>query len=236
MKKTITLALSTLLLFGCASETITYEEIQEKKDLSIQTEEIIELPEKLILDVPFMSQAPNSNWDDPYQEACEEASMIMVYNYLQGVSSISKDEADKQILDMVAYQDSIGLTYDIDTTEMQRVIKDYYNLESTIITEKSINIESFKNTLNNGYPIIIPAQGQQLNNPNFTNGGPEYHMLVVIGYDDKKQEFITNDPGTRNGEKYTYSYDTIMDAIHDWTGDKATVQFGEKRALIFESK
>lgn len=236
MKKTITLVALSIILFGCGTETITYEEIQEKKDSKTQAQKKIELPEKLILDVPFISQAPHSNWDDPYQEACEEASMIMVYNYLQGINSISKEEVDKQILDLVAYQNSIGLTYDINTSEMKEVIKEFYNLESTIITEKSINIESFKNTLNNGYPIIIPAQGQQLNNPNFTNGGPEYHMLVVKGYDDKKQEFITNDPGTRNGENYTYSYDTIMDAIHDWTGNKATVQFGEKRALIFDSK
>ncbi|MCR4279964.1 MAG: hypothetical protein NUV82_00890, partial [Candidatus Komeilibacteria bacterium] len=43
----------------------------------IDSEEI-ELPAEYNLDVPFMSQAPHANWDLPYQEACEEASLIMV--------------------------------------------------------------------------------------------------------------------------------------------------------------
>lgn len=212
---------------GCSNQTISLEEIQEQT--------ITELPEKIILDVPFISQAPHANWDDPYQEACEEASMIMVYNYLEGVSSITPDEADKQILNLVAYQDSIGLPYDINTSEMKQVINDFYKKESTVVTEKSINIESFKNLLANGTPIIIPAQGQQLNNPNFSNGGPEYHMLVIIGYNESKKIFITNDPGTRKGKHYEYSYDTIMKAIHDWTGDKKTVINGPKKALIFNN-
>lgn len=232
MKKLITIILSVTILTGCTTQTITFEEAQENQN---NPEATTELPEKLILDVPFMSQAPHANWDDPYQEACEEASMIMVYNYLQGVSEITPDEADQQILDLVAHQDSVGLPYDISTAEMQEVIQNFYGMDSTIITEKSINVESFRNTLNRGIPIIIPAQGQQLNNPNFSNGGPEYHMLVVIGYDHDKEVFITNDPGTRKGKHFEYSYDTIMDAIHDWTGDKSTVYRGEKRALIFES-
>ncbi|MBI1908383.1 hypothetical protein HYS28_03120, partial [Candidatus Uhrbacteria bacterium] len=37
------------------------------------------------------------------------------------------------------------------------------------------------------------------------------------GYDET--HFITNDPGTRLGQGYTYSHDVIMDALADWTGD-----------------
>lgn len=236
MKKIISIAILSTLLIGCSTETITYQEAQQNQETqSNKTDQEEALPQKLILDVPFISQAPHANWDDPYQEACEEASMIMVYNYLKGISNITPDQADKQILDLVDYETSIGLPYDINTFEMQEVIQDYYSMDSTILTSESINVEEFKKQISQGNPIIIPAQGQQLNNPNFSNGGPEYHMLVIIGYDDKKELFITNDPGTRNGKQYEYSYETILDAIHDWTGDKSTVYKGEKRAIILTS-
>src|SRR5512133_656297 len=39
------------------------------------------IPREKHLLVPFMVQAPNANWDMPYQEACEEASLLMVAGY-----------------------------------------------------------------------------------------------------------------------------------------------------------
>ena len=39
------------------------------------------LPASLLLEVPFTSQAPFGNWDEPYQEACEEAVMLMLMHY-----------------------------------------------------------------------------------------------------------------------------------------------------------
>ena len=39
-------------------------------ETSITTEEIN-------LDIPFTSQAPSLNWDQPYQDFCEEASILM---------------------------------------------------------------------------------------------------------------------------------------------------------------
>ena len=46
-------------------------------------------------------------------------------------------------------------------------------------------------------------------------------MLVLIGYDENN--FITNDPGTRRGEKYKYPQERVVNAIHDWTGTKETI-------------
>ena len=41
-------------------------------------------PKQASIRVPFTSQAPYKDWDDPYQEACEEASVIMVDYFLGG--------------------------------------------------------------------------------------------------------------------------------------------------------
>ena len=55
-------------------------------------------------------------------------------------------------------------------------------------------------------------------------------MLVIVGYTET--EFITHDPGTRRGKNYRYTFDTIMDAIHDWTGVKEEIGTGVPRVLI----
>ena len=36
-----------------------------------------DLPEEINLPVPFTPQAPHANWELPYQEACEEAAVLM---------------------------------------------------------------------------------------------------------------------------------------------------------------
>ena len=57
-------------------------------------------------------------------------------------------------------------------------------------------------------------------------------MLVVIGYTD--DGFITNDPGTKRGEQYWYKTETLLDAIHDWTGVKEEIAKGPTNALIVQ--
>lgn len=66
-----------------------------------------------------------------------------------------------------------------------------------------------------------------LGNPYFTPPGPIYHMLVIKGYN--LTEFITNDPGTRRGADYVYSYQTLMKAIHDW--NNGNVESGKSATI-----
>ena len=81
-----------------------------------------------------------------------------------------------------------------------------------------------------GKLVIYPANGQMLDNPNFTEPGPIYHMLVITGYD--KDTFITNDPGTRNGFNYKYSYDTLEAANGTWDHDAHEINLSDKRIII----
>ena len=53
-----------------------------------------ELPEAVSLEVPFTAQAPDGDWSMPYQEACEEAVIIMAKAYLDG-EDLSEAEADR---------------------------------------------------------------------------------------------------------------------------------------------
>jgi hypothetical protein len=69
-----------------------------------------------------------------------------------------------------------------------------------------------------------------LKNPYYSGDGPWYHMIVVIGYDGTS--FITNDVGTKRGAQYHYTYDTLINAIHDWTGTDDMIATGSKNALV----
>lgn len=194
-------------------------------------EESEDLPAQYNLAVPFTSQAPHANWDLPYQEACEEASAYMVAEYYAGTPSgkIDPDAADAAILDIVAFEeDLIGNYLDTTAEETVQFIDFYFNLQATVIENPTV--DQIKAEIAAGRPVIVPAAGRELENPNFTGLGPLYHMLVIKGYTEN--QFITNDPGTRNGESYVYDIDVIMDAMGDWNnGDPAN---GAKRVIFVQ--
>ena len=56
------------------------------------------------LAVPFTSQAPTANWAQPFQDACEEASLMMVHYYYANQKMPDKLAVEKIILDMVDWQ------------------------------------------------------------------------------------------------------------------------------------
>ena len=175
------------------------------------------LPATVNLAVPFLSQAPKQNWSMPYQEACEEASMIMVDAYLSGrTRAFLADEGDRAILNLVAYEEQIGKTPDLTAAEIKQVVDGYFKGRQVELL-KSPTIQQIKEVLTAGFPVIVPASGKALKNPNFRNGGPVYHMLVIKGY-LKDGRWITNDPGTRNGADYLYDQKVLFNAIHDWNG------------------
>jgi hypothetical protein len=189
------------------------------------------LPAEKNLDVPFTTQAPYANWDLPYQEACEEAASLMVDAYYRGKTGrMDPAEADAAIKQLVDYQNQTIGNY-LDTTAQQTAdfIKGSFGYKNVIVKPLT-SPDDMKEAIALGYPVILPTAGKLLNNPNFKNGGPPYHMLVIRGYTDKV--FITNDPGTRNGLEYTYSYDTLMNAAHDWMGKPELITQGAKVMIV----
>lgn len=55
-------------------------------------------------------------------------------------------------------------------------------------------------------------------------------MLVITGFDDAKNIFITNEPGTRRGESFAYDQQKLFAAIHDW--NNGDVLHGEKKMIV----
>ena len=61
-----------------------------------------------------------------------------------------------------------------------------------------------------------------------------YHVIVLVGYDQEKGVFKVNDPGTQYGENISYNYETLMNAIHDL--NQKDYEAGEKRVLFTKPK
>lgn len=167
----------------------------------------------LVHDVAFAAQAPFANWNPPFDEACEEASMIMVDKFYKD-QYLDNSVMNSNIIELVRWETDRGYKVDLTAAETKEVLLDFFGLTSRLITRPTVS--QIKQELDRGNLIIVPAAGRQLGNPYFTPPGPIYHMLVIIGYDENKGKFITNDPGTRRGEKISYSYQTLLAANHDW--------------------
>ena len=229
---------AVVAVFPSEEEPVTIPDLPPEEDLIVDlpADEIAtaasdaQLPTEINLAVPFTSQAPSANWDLPYQEACEEASAYMVYLYYQGVPSgvIDPDQAEQAILEIVDFEnDYLGYYLDTTAAETANIIDMFYGLSATIVDNPTI--DEIKAELAAGRPVIVPAAGRQLGNPFFSGEGPLYHMLVLRGY-TADGKFISNDPGTRNGNGYVYSQDVIMEAMGDWNdGDPAN---GVKRVIF----
>ncbi len=189
------------------------------------------LPKKVQIEVPFSPQAPHANWDAPYQEACEEMALIMGIYFLQG-KELTPEIADREIKDLVKWETEHGYPEDVTLEQLNQIGCEYYKVCTNYVINQ-VTTEVIKEQIAKGNPVILPAAGRRLLNPYFSGDGPWYHMLIVKGYD--RNEFITNDPGTKRGKGYKYKYDRLVNAIHDWTGVKEEIEKGQRKMMVVTS-
>jgi len=171
----------------------------------------------VIYSVPFISQAPNGQWEDPrFQDGCEEASIIMAMAWVRDKEAITQEEAIQAILAMSDFTEkTFGDFLDLSAEDTAELMRTYYGYENISVRYK-ISSENVKQALYRGSIVIVPADGRKLNNPYFSGGGPENHMLVIIGYDPETDIFTTNDPGTKRGAGYEYSSSVVDTAVRDY--------------------
>lgn len=194
------------------------------------------LPSSVKIDVPFTSQAPFGQWDAIHEETCEEASLIMIKYYMDK-KSLTPQLAEEEIQKMVAYE--IKNYGDYKDTNAQQNVDFFNSFYGRTVNGKKLKVvydfqaQDIKKYLAKGNPIIIPAAGRELGNPNFTPPGPLYHNLVLTGYKDNT--IISNDPGTRKGKDYSYDLKKLYKAIHDFPGKPENIDKGRKAMIVLEN-
>lgn len=168
----------------------------------------------LNLAVPFTSQAPFQVWDTDHEDFCEEASIAMV-NAFYRKQTFTRESADRELFSIQSWEkEHLGEWVSTTAEETARILREHYGYKRVDV-RYDVTIEDIETEVRAGRPVIVGADGKGLN-PNFRNGGPDYHMLVIKGFTPTR--FITNDPGTRLGADYTYDKQFLMTKIHDWNG------------------
>jgi len=245
----ILLILSLFIIFA----KITYPLLNKEPTLEIKTQQIEQkiyqtkeeylpkptkilpsgLPNKHLINTFFVEQAPEKNWDQPWQDACEEAGILTLHYYYQD-STPSLDQILSDYQKIFDYQTSQGWGHDTNTQQMLQTAQTLFDYQGLILENPTL--EDLKEYLAKDIPLIVPANGKTLyqENKHFKNQGPYYHNLVLLGYDDSIQKFIVHDVGTQFGAYFQYSYSLLLDSIHDLpdSKDKTEIQKGAKRVVV----
>jgi len=165
---------------------------------------------KIFLKIPYFSQAPDGQWVAPWDEACEEASILMIDAYYRGQTQIDKNRGKQTILDMVKWEDTVLKTNtDTDAAQTVRLIRAKASFTATI--KRNPLIEEIKKEIAEGRPILFMHNMYKLYDER--DLGDSYHVSVITGYDDTTGEFLVNDPA-RPRERYRY--EILMNALHDF--------------------
>jgi len=180
--------------------------------------------------VPFTSQAPFGDWSWPWQDACEEASIVMVDHFYAG-KSLSPSVAKDQISRLFRIKEGkFGASLDENAKLIANIINLFYPWEAYIVDRP--RLDEIKQELALGRPVILPAHGTALGNQFFRTPQLDYHVIVLSGYDDLTGEFITQDPGTQHGLDFRYSFATIMNAMHDYVPGVNATKDGPSVAIF----
>lgn len=215
-------------------EAITLNKILSADDSKINGLENILPAEKTVkkeinLAVPFTSQAPEENWDEPWQDACEEAAALMLDAYYKNYN-LSPLFVRDEIIKMVKWEETRGWGTSIEIAKIKELFDTYLLEKNKAKIIENPTIEQIKNYISQGRPVLAVADGKVLPNPHFRNGGPVYHALIIRGFTG--DSFITNDPGTKFGKNFLYKYNDLLKSIHDW--NNGDVKNGRSAILVIE--
>lgn len=184
---------------------------------------------KTYLPIPFTVQAPDGIWTQPWYDACEEAAIAMVGAFYAG-HPLAKSDAKIMIQRIVRMElNHFGFHKDTNAAQIAETINNFFPWEARVVHAPTL--QDIKAEIDAERPVIVPVHGRALKNPYYRNGGPDYHTIVIAGYDDAKKEFIVQEPGTKRGLDFRYPYDRIISAMHDFLPGGRT-KFGKPVAIF----
>lgn len=195
----------------------------------------LNLPSRATNDVPFTTQAPQGNWAEPWQNACEETSIIMISNFYAG-ETLTPQKAREEILRVFEVKNrEFDQSHDESMERIAEIVDEAdLNWRARVVVDPSL--DDIRGELAAGRPVIIPVYAPKLtSNPSYGFKDVDYHVFVLSGYDDTQRQFIAQDPGTSRGQNFRYGYDEIMAAIHDFL-DNRNYEQGRKAVLFTEKK
>jgi len=240
--KNIAIALVSALFLASCTPKISPKIEQTKRVIEDITETIAPaptiilesgIPNKHLIKTAFIPQSPEKNWDQPWQDACEEASLLTLKHYYEKTDpSIPTLVSEYQ--QIFSFERDNNFNHDINLDNMSTISAKFLGLTPKILENPTLS--DLKTEISQNRPVIMTANGKTLfkENKNFRSGGPWYHSLVILGYDDNLGKFIVHDVGTQYGAYFKYSYDLLLQSIHDFpvSDKKEDIDSGAKRVLV----
>jgi hypothetical protein len=195
------------------------------------------LPERILLQVPFTTQAPLGNWAQ-HQESCEEATLSMLAAYWQRDPSVVIDPnaADATIASLVSWQvQHWGSEDDLTDARLGELAKQYYGYGYRIVPNTP---EVVREQLAAGRPLIAGVRTHGLGNSNYPGysnhfeqqGWSVSHFVLVIGYD--ADGVWLNDAGITKGRGYHISWAQLTHAIDDLDQNYPSLNEGQVLLVI----
>ncbi len=186
------------------------------------------------LAVPFFPQAPKKIWDKDHEDYCEEATLLGIDAFYRR-KTYSLDEMESLLKKMRDWEiETFGYFESTSIEQTARIAREYLGYKKIRIIDNP-TMEMIRAEVSAGRPVIVPANGKELKNPYFKNGGPVFHMYLVRGFTEGG-DVIVNDPGTQHGENFVYKKENVLSSMHDWNHaqDITKVASGVPRVLVLE--
>ena len=174
-----------------------------------------QLPARVLLQVPYTTQAPLGNWAQ-HQESCEAATLIMVVSYWRHDPEIviNPGNAEAAIDQIDGWKPQPDLTDPL----LGQLAQDHFGLGYEIIPNTP---DGIREQIAAGRPIIAEVRTHGLGNRNYPGFSTHFeqpgwsvpHMVVIIGYDETG--VFLNDAGVNNGRGYHITFAQLTHAIDD---------------------
>ncbi len=212
--------------------------LESEKSSNLLIKESINFEKEKILDVNFYSQFPLdlASWvkyDEPYQNFCEEASLLNWYYYLIWKKP-NLEKYNKDLLRLREIQDLI-LDWWYKHSSLQDTLKiliAFQDEKTKVFWEilKNPTIQDIKENINKRNVIIAPLYWKWLSNPYFKWWWPIYHNLLIKWYTE--QNFIVNEVWISKWDWFKYNQNEIMKNIHNFEQKKYPDNFQEWKKEI----
>lgn len=178
-------------------------------------------------EVPFTIQAPNGKWTDPiFKDACEEASIIMTYAWING-KNLSPTSASDQIRLIATWEkQTFGFHQDSSADDTYRIITDFLKFPAEL--KSDISTTNIIEALEDRNLVIVPINGNNF----YTPSGPARHMIVIIGYDYAAKQFIAHDPMLTNGANIRVDESVLNESLRDYPSGIHQAVLKQSTAMI----
>jgi hypothetical protein len=192
----------------------------------------VALPDHMLLQVPFTTQAPLNNWAQ-HQESCEAANLTMLYFYWTNRQDVVIDShaADNLINQIDRWKPAP----DLNDTMLGELAQQRFGYAYRIVPNDP---QVIAEQLSAGRPLLAEVRTHGLGNSHYPGYSSHFeqtgwsvpHFVTIIGYDSSG--VWLNDPGISAGRGYHISYAQLAHAIDDLDQHHPALSQGQVLLLI----